>query len=171
MKVLVTYFSQTGNTEKVAKAIAGAAGEAELKLIGDVADGSISDYDLIFVGAPIHAGGLAADAKKLLDSISDSSKLALAGFITHAADVYESANFEKGLETFEEICNKKGINYLGVFNCTGKLNEKIRPMVQQMKGVSDEDWAAQMEETDKHPNDEDLKNAGKFAAEMMDKAK
>jgi hypothetical protein len=42
-------------------------------------------------------------------------------------------------------------------------------MVQESRGLSDEDWAKQMAETDKHPDAEDEKNAREFAREVLAK--
>ena len=48
MKVLVTYFSQSGNTEKIAKGIweeASQANEADLKKLEDVGAEDFAGYD------------------------------------------------------------------------------------------------------------------------------
>ena len=45
----------------------------------------------------------------------------------------------------------------------------IQPMVQESQGLSDEEWAKRMAETDKHPDAEDEKNARGFAREVMAK--
>jgi len=60
MKSIVIYFSQTGNTEKVARAIqAGIAqetGHCDLQEIRDANAFRLKDYDLIGFGAPVFAG-------------------------------------------------------------------------------------------------------------------
>jgi menaquinone-dependent protoporphyrinogen IX oxidase len=74
MKVLVTHFSQTGNTEKVAKAIqeeAAQANEVELKKLEEISPGDVADYDFIFLGSPLHAANLAAPVKEFLISKTD----------------------------------------------------------------------------------------------------
>ena len=53
MKVLVAYYTQTGNTEKIAKAIhqeASLANEVSLKKIGELDATHLPSYDFIFVG-------------------------------------------------------------------------------------------------------------------------
>lgn len=50
MKTAVIYWSGTGNTEKMAQAIAGAAG-AELYSVSDF-NGNIADYDRVAFGCP-----------------------------------------------------------------------------------------------------------------------
>jgi flavodoxin/NAD-dependent dihydropyrimidine dehydrogenase PreA subunit len=58
MKCLVIYYSQTGNTEKVARAIqAGViaeAGHCDLVRIKDANPGALNTYDLIGVGCPVY---------------------------------------------------------------------------------------------------------------------
>ena len=60
MKSIVIYFSQTGNTEKVARAIqAGitqATGQCDLQEIRDTNPLRLKDYDLIGLGAPVFGG-------------------------------------------------------------------------------------------------------------------
>uniref|UniRef100_UPI00356A887A flavodoxin family protein n=1 Tax=Desulfosarcina sp. TaxID=2027861 RepID=UPI00356A887A len=88
MKVLVTYFSQSGNTEKIAKAIyeeASQANEADCKKLEDITPESVAGYDVIFLGSPLHAGSLAAPVKARLGQLQASSGQKMAGFITHMA--------------------------------------------------------------------------------------
>ena len=59
MKVLVAYFSQSGNTEKIAKAIweeASQGNETDLKKLEDITPGDVAQYDFIFIGSPMYAG-------------------------------------------------------------------------------------------------------------------
>ena len=88
MKVLVSYFSQSGNTEKIAKAIyeeASQANEAALKKLEDITPGEVAGYDFIFIGSPLHSGSLAAPVKECLGVLQASSGQKMAGFITHFA--------------------------------------------------------------------------------------
>ncbi len=72
MKILIAYLSQTGNTEKIAKAIyeeASPAHEVETKKLEEVSAENLSGYDLIFIGSPIHAGNLAGAVKDFLNRL------------------------------------------------------------------------------------------------------
>ena len=57
MKSLVIYYSQTGNTKKIAEAIrkgiAKEAGECDIKRLQDVKPDELEAYDLIGIGAPV----------------------------------------------------------------------------------------------------------------------
>ena len=172
MKGLVTYFSQTGNTEQIAKAICeeAAAHEADLKKVEEIAAGDLAAYDLVFVGSPIHGNGLAAPVGELMEALPEGSSFKLAGFVTHASSTYERDGFDKGMQSLEDISTSKNITYLGAFDCEGRMAPMLQPMVQEARGVSDEEWAERMAELDKHPGADDEQKAKEFAKEILSKA-
>ncbi|MBN1613811.1 MAG: flavodoxin domain-containing protein [Deltaproteobacteria bacterium] len=170
MKILVAYFSQTGNTEKIAKAIleeASLSHEAAMRKIEEVDPGGLSDYDIVFLGGPIHGGGLAAPLKGLLDQLPASPSYVLAAFITHAAEAYRRENFEKGISYIENIARDRGIRYGGCFDCTGKLDPALWSMVQKMQKLSDKEWEELMARVGPHPDAEDEKNARAFVRKVL----
>ena len=70
-KVLILFYSRTGNTKQMAELVAAGArdagGNVSLKPVGDVAPEELLDYDAIAVGSPTYYGSMAAEIKKLLD--------------------------------------------------------------------------------------------------------
>jgi flavodoxin I len=69
-KILVLYYSQTGNTEKMAKAIAeGAksAGNVEVELSYHVDVEDLGKFDAVLVGAPTYHHDMTMDTKKLFE--------------------------------------------------------------------------------------------------------
>lgn len=70
-KAIVIYYSQTGNTKKMAGAvIEGLKKEGLEAVIKDVKDTEASEllkYDAIIIGSPTYYGSMAAEIKKLLD--------------------------------------------------------------------------------------------------------
>jgi flavodoxin len=170
MKILVVYMTLTGNTEKIAQAIfneVSASHDAQLKKIDQVPPETMDEYDLVIVGAPIHAGGLAADAQKFLASLSASTSRRLMGFMTHASPAYEKEGFAKGLGQFEEVCGEKKIEYYGCFDCRGRLDPNIQPAVQKARNIPDDEWAERMAKTDRHPSAEDEENARAFVRDVL----
>ncbi len=173
MKILVAYFSQTGNTEQIARAIhqeASGAHEADLKTIEEVQADALGGYDVVFVGSPIHGSGLAFPVKEFIEALPQGAKLKLAGFVTHASFAYEKQGFEAGMQSFGEISKQKNIAFLGAFDCQGRLSPQLQPMVKEARGISDEEWAERMAEADQHPNADDEQNAQAFAREVIAKA-
>jgi len=69
VRVLVTFDSKFGNTERLARAMAEALKEAHEVTVRRVADGPLvlDGYDLAFVGGPTHGRGLSAPLKTALD--------------------------------------------------------------------------------------------------------
>lgn len=79
-KILVTYYSSTGNTEKLAKAVAegveSAGGQVTLKKVSELKVKDLVDYDGIIIGSPVYFGSMAAEVKKFIDdSIAVRRKL------------------------------------------------------------------------------------------------
>ena len=70
-KAIVIYYSQTGNTKKMAESvIEGLKKEGLEAVIKDAKDTEASEllkYDAIIIGSPTYYGSMAAEIKKLLD--------------------------------------------------------------------------------------------------------
>jgi NAD(P)H dehydrogenase (quinone) len=70
-KVLIIYFSQSGNTKKMAEAVAEGVKkeemEVEVKNVADVKADDLLKFDGIIIGSPTYYGTMAAQIKKLLD--------------------------------------------------------------------------------------------------------
>ena len=99
-KVLVIYYSRTGNTKRMAQEVArGVEKErvsVELNRIEDVKTDDLLNYDGIIIGSPTYYGTMASPIKKLLD---DSVKFhgELEGRV--GAAFASSANIGGGNET------------------------------------------------------------------------
>jgi len=170
MKVLVTYFSQTGNTEKIAKAIceeASRENEADLKKLEDVSADDFAGYDFIFIGSPLHAGNLAGPVKEFLSGIQAGSGQKMAGFITHFAPAYPNQAMDGFTEPITSVCQEKGIEYKGCFDCQGALTESLHEMVKKRQNLTDEQWAGMVKQMTGRPNEDDAANAREFAKEML----
>ena len=165
MKVLVTYMSQTGNTQKVAEAIFGEiSDEKEIKKLEDVE--SLDDFDFAFIGFPLHAFGPAEPAKKFLEAHSAGKRIAL--FITHAAPE-ESEEVKAWLKTSQEAASKADI--VNVFDCQGEL---AQPVIDMLLGSDDPNMRAFGElgpMTKGQPDETRLERARAFARETMEKVK
>ncbi|THB81422.1 MAG: flavodoxin [Desulfobacteraceae bacterium] len=170
MKVLVTYFSQSGNTEKIAKAIceeASKAGNADLKKLEEITPDMAAGYDCIFMGSPLHAGSLAAPVKKCLKALKAVSGQKIAGFITHMAPAYPDQDMETFAEPMKEACREKGIEYKGCFDCQGFLAESMHGPVQEKLSLDDDQWADMVKQMTGRPNQDDVDNAKAFAKKLL----
>ncbi len=70
-KVLVCYYSRTGNTERMAKEIAKGArkagAEVVVKAVKDADPRGLREYDAIVMGSPTYYGTMAAECKGFID--------------------------------------------------------------------------------------------------------
>lgn len=86
MKALVVYDSKFGNTEHVAKLIAGQFGEhGSVHVVN--AEGeipSVEDFDLVVIGGPTHAHGMSSAMRRLLEDwpLGHLTEIAVAVFDT-----------------------------------------------------------------------------------------
>lgn len=181
MKILVTYFSQTGNTEEIAEAIhevSSKNNESLLKKLKKVKIEDLNDYDLVFIGSACHDTDLAKPALRLLRKIPDSPKYAIAGFYTHSTYLPEGEEKIKKLseewsgncsKTFEKLEKEKNVNFKGYYRCQGKATPGIERFIHGSIIKDDEEWAIFLEELKKHPDENDIENAKKFAQDILNK--
>ena len=170
MNVLVAYFSQSGNTEKIAKGIweeASKSNEADLKKLEDVGAKDFAGYDFIFIGSPLHSANLAAPVKTFLTTIQAGSGQKMAGFITHFSPAYPDQDMEGFTEPIQTACKEKGIEYKGCFDCQGALTESLHEAVQKKLNLNNEQWAGMVKQMTGHPNEEDVANAKACAKEVL----
>jgi len=170
MKVLVTYYSQTHNTEKIAKAMyeeAAITTKANLKKIESLIPGEETGYDFIFIGSPLHAGNLAAPVKDFLAGIQTGSGQKIAAFITHSAPAYPDQEKNKFIEPVKSACQDKGIEYKGCFNCQGALTESLHQMVKEKQNLNNQQWENLVKQMTGRPNEHDEENAREFVNDFL----
>jgi flavodoxin I len=161
MKALVTYYSQTGNTEKLAHAIYDAIHfEKELLRIHDV-KGSLG-YDIIFVGFPVQAHSVPAAVHSFLKNLPDGQPLAL--FCTHGS--LRGGHLPKqAIEHAIGLASRAKV--LGTFGIRGKVNPKVIDALMQM--VQHQAWAEEAQGAIEHPTDADLADGKAFAKGILAK--
>jgi len=166
MRSLVTYWTQTGNTQKVANSIfASLPGTKVLLPIHEVED--TSGFDLIFIGFPIVRFGPPEIVSEFLSSRAAGKKIAL--FITHAMpsrsdDPGQISMLRKELEKCREAC--AGSHLAGMFHCQGELSEKETETLVASKIPMLMAFAAMRPQTIGHPDEAELREAGMFAEVM-----
>lgn len=161
MKALVAYYSETGNTQKVARAIFDAiAFDKDMKKVSEVTDWS--GYDIIFYGFPVQAHSVPEAAAAPIAKIPVGQKIAF--FSTHGSlrggDLPKQA-FEHALGLAVKL------KVLDHFGCRGKVAEKIIDMLQ--KSPQHAAWAEEARGAIKHPDEHDLADAKAFADRMVAK--
>lgn len=182
MKILVAYHSETGNTEKIARAICEEVSEdheTHLKKADEVTADALSSYDLVFLGSACHSTDLAAPVKRILDDLPHSPNFKLAGFFTHST-ILPDDSIEGAVELYERWAGKcsmsfekasieKHVGFMGYFHCMGAPSPEIARFIRGSILKSADEWEAYIEEARKHPAPEDLQRAKAFAKEVLSK--
>jgi len=170
LKILIAYYSDTGNTEKVAKAIKeGIIGhEVNLSAVKKVDPLLLGSYDLVFLGSGIYAYAI---HRKVSNLINKAPKLpsTFVYFYTH-----ESPNpWPDAFKSIKKTIEQNHCEIIAEFECCGenlKMTDENRQFA--MRNLSFEEriqWEKQYELVRGHPNDEDLENAKKFAQSIINK--
>jgi flavodoxin len=154
-KALVAYYTETGNTLKVAEAIHEALqGEKEISPVVEL--GSLDDYDLVFIGFPIHDHGVPDEVQVFLKRVPKDKKIAL--FSTHGA-LTGSRLSREAIEHAAVLASKAQL--LGTFSCRGKVPYSV---LERLEGDPEHKaWAEMAASARVHPNETDLEEAKVFA--------
>lgn len=164
MKVLVAYYSETGNTEKVARSIYNGLGFVEKKLASIKESPRAAQFDVIFVGFPVQNHSVPTVVEKFLKRIPAGKKVAF--FATHGS----LRGGELAVTAFYYACsltaNKK---VLGTFGCRGQVKSKMIDAL--MKRPQDKYWALEAQSASGNPDEADLEDARKWAGWMLLKAR
>ena len=163
MKTLVTYYSESGNTEKLAQAIYEGleATENEIAKISEV--NNFDDYDVIFVGFPVHGSSVPPKAEKCLKGIPEGKMLALFG--THGSLRGGPLSISA---FYYAITLASNANIIGTFGCRGEVNASL--LEGLMNKAEYKFWALEAQSAAGHPDDADLEDSKQFAKLMVLKA-
>lgn len=161
MKTLVTYFSKSGNTEKVARAIYDALPvDKEIKPIQDLQ--GAAGYDIVFCGFPVYAHSVPGKAQPFIKTLGEGQKVAF--FSTHGS-LRGGQLPRQAFENAVGLAPKAKV--LGLFGCRGKVDSNIIEML--MKQQENRAWAEEAQSADAHPDPADLEDAKAWALSMLTK--
>jgi flavodoxin len=166
--------------EKIARAIyeevLSQDNDVHLKSIADITSDSFNAYDLVFLGSACHDADLAEPVKMILEAIAKSPSFKLAGYATHATNPPQGGERDQELyekwagrysESFERTSQEKEIELLGYFSCQGAPSPPIEAFIHSEIIPDEEEWEVYITEVRKHPNEEDMAQARKFARAVL----
>jgi flavodoxin len=163
MKVLVTYYSDTGNTEKVAQAIYEGIQKAEKEILPIHEIGNVEEYDLIFCGFPVHASSVPQKGERFLKTIPQGKKVAI--FATHGS-LRKGQLATTAFDYAVSLLSKA--KAIGTFGCRGKVKpDLLEALAKQPEHRA---WAEEAQGAAAHPDEADLEDARDFAKKMLKKA-
>lgn len=151
MKILVIVHSyHHGNTEKIARAIAGVL-KAEVTTVGDVNAEDVQSYDLVGFGSGIAYSKHYPQLLRFADGLR--TKKGGTAFIFSTAGVAGTRKNDKNHTELRSILTEKGYSILGEFACKGYDTYGILSLMGGLnKG---------------RPNAEDIKAAEEFARSLV----
>lgn len=161
MKILLAYSSTTGNTERIAKYIAGLDAAIDLVKIEETL-GVSEDYDLIILGGWIDKGTFDKKTLKYMEGIKQKK---VAFFYTLSAYANSKHAYDC-THTIKALLEKNENEVLNFFHCQGPVSEGLKKM---MYGFDKDHphypdparirkWAL----AENHPNEEDFEVAKSF---------
>jgi flavodoxin len=128
-RIGVFYSSKSGNTKKVAEAIARSMGVEALD-VSDVGRGhSLGKCDLLFLGSGSYSSGPSAEMEAFVEGLEDAQGKYAAVFGT------SGGGREDYLKKMKALLEGKGVNVLGSWGCLGQeysLKNKGKPDEKDM---------------------------------------
>ena len=164
MKILTVYSTLTGNTEKIAKAIASAFQGSEIrKLPTDLNPG---DFDLIFAGFWCDKGQPDEVWAEFFKKIGNTPTAVFGTLGGDPAGERAKAFADKVKANFARP------NLLGLRLWQGRVDPKILEFMAKMPGAAPmtEERKARLAEAARHPTAEDCVEAAAWAIEMAESA-
>lgn len=140
MKSLVVYSSRSGNTRKVAEAIAQELGCRTSDIHKETPD--ISGLDLLLLGSGNYGDNVSNNLQDFLNNLQQSNNGKAAVFATAGGPD------PKCISVMQEALEKKGYQVISSFKCRGQLLFLLNHG---------------------HPNEDDLKKAKAFASDLRKK--
>jgi flavodoxin len=154
-KTLVTYFSLTGNTKKIADAIYESLPEP--KVVKPLKEtGEVDEFDLVFIGFPVHSHSVPLRIENFLKSIPAGRKIAL--FSTHGS-LTGSRLAREAIEHAVVLASQCKV--ISTFSCRGKVSPQALEALS--KSPEHEAWTDMAASASTHPNEHDLADARAFA--------
>jgi len=169
VKILITYFSNTGNTEKIAKNIKDGLMDYDVDLISakDVDPTTLSSYDIVFLGSGVYASRIDKSILTMIKKAVPDLPTKFAYFCTHAS----LKLFQEPFKRITGTIKKHNCEIIGEFDCVGEnlgmpLDTQLA-MFENLPEAQREKAKKDMEKIKGRPNEMDLKNAKNFAISLI----
>jgi flavodoxin len=169
MNILIAFYSESGNTRKVAEAMASGLSSApdtivDLRHIEEVNPARWENYDLIFIGTPAISWTVAEPVKTAFENFPPNTfpvfKLAL--FVTYG--VPDIQFYGECIELIKSYCKKLNVEYLGEYSCLGEHR-----VIDRLAEAHPEKVALAKTSLG-HPDEADLQKAADFAVDIYSQA-
>ena len=168
MKTLVVYSSLTGNTKKIALALAAVMPECTVVPVKE-APASVEEYGLVAVGYWVDKGMPDAGTRAWLEQVKNA-RLAFFGTLGAWPD---SDHAKACMAHGERLALEpdRGNTVLGSWLCQGRIDPKILEVMAKMAGnvhPMTPERRARIEEASKHPDENDCLRAQAFIRQILE---
>ena len=139
VRALVAFYSETGNTEKAARAIAEglerAGVEAVVKRVESLRPGEIGHFDLVCIGTPVHYAAPASKVREFLERLPELNGKKAAIFCT-----YGFFGASRTLAILRSILEERKAEVLGELKVAGTVYH-FKPLLLRRGRPDAEDLA------------------------------
>ena len=163
MKALVAYYSESGNTEKLAKAIYDGINLPQKEIV-QIGDADIKNHDVIFVGFPVQASSVPSEAETFIKRVPEGKMLAF--FVTHGSLRGGQLAISALYHAFSLALK---VTVLGTFGCRGQVKPGLIEAL--LNNSEHKAWAVEAQSAIGHPDKADLADGKEFAEWMIAKAR
>jgi flavodoxin len=170
MKILIAYHSDTGNTEKVGKAIKealdGEGQDVTAMAAKEVDSSTLGSYDLVVLGSGIYGQAYGKSAQNLIKNAT-SFPPKMAFFATHMEDHY----YPKALKRIKKTLEDNNCVVVGELDIVGEDIGISDALKQKMLGTMTQEQRDErikyFEAIKGRPNADDLAKAKEFAKSLL----
>lgn len=154
MKCIVIYYSQTGNTKKIAEAIhrgmSEVSGQCEIAGIKELTPGDLGRYDLVGIGSPVWCGAETPNVRRFIETLPEQTGRHVFSFCTHGVMP------EHYFPTVVRRLKSRGFTVIGMRSWFGVARFQVAPTPYYTEG---------------HPDAIDIEEAEEFGKEMVEKSR
>ena len=169
LKILITFFSNTGNTEKVANSMKAGLTDYDVNLIpaNDVDPTTLSSYDIVFLGSGVYASRIDKSILTMIKKAVPELPAKFVYFCTHAS----LKLYQEPFKRITDIVKKHNCEIIGEFDCVGEnlgipLDTQLA-MLERLPEDQREKAKKDREKIKGRPNESDLENAKLFAITLI----
>ncbi len=164
MNVLVTYFSRSGNTEKVAKVIYEELKEPKQLSKIDMSQ-KLEEYDLVFLGFPIENYWCPKDIHDFLRNNTENAKIVFV--ITHGVPE-SNPLLPEWIDRTKQLLHPTA-KILDQFTCQSEVSQHVVDGLKKSGKKMQMEWADHCKYLIGKPDASQLEKAREFVREIMKK--
>jgi len=169
LKILITFFSNTGNTEKVANSMKDGLTDYDVDLIpaDDVDPTTLSSYDIVFLGSGVYASRIDKSILNIIKKAVPDLPAKLAYFCTHAS----LKLYQEPFKRINDLVKEHNCEIVDDFDCVGEnLGIPLETQLTMLERLPEDQKEQAKKDKEKikgRPNETDLENAKKFAITLV----